>query len=120
MCPNLWYGTNLVVPTKKRNPSIKSYDEIGDEDIESDDRKKLREAFKLLDDFVSSALNHHKSTFQFIVLEHVSPEFFEDMQNFHLVEDFRGGNALIPLDEIQEDESQDEPEDEMKSEDEGF
>jgi Protein of unknown function (DUF3732) len=82
---------------RKKNPEIKSDDEIGDELFESDDRKKLKEAFLMLDSFITYSVTELKQNFQFIVLEHVSPEFCSEigMVNFHLVDDFRNGNALI-------------------------
>ncbi|MBF9236609.1 DUF3732 domain-containing protein [Hymenobacter sp. BT683] len=67
--------------------------------IESDDQIKLREAFRMLDNFIEYAVKEKESSFQFIVLEHVSPAFINEMglQHFHIVDNFRNGNALIPL-----------------------
>jgi hypothetical protein len=33
--------------------------------------------------------------FQIILFEHINPKYWEGLENFHLVEIFRDGNALI-------------------------
>jgi hypothetical protein len=69
----------------------------GFENIEDDDKAKLTEAFKMLNDFIDLIKNELKDEFQFILLEHASREYWEDagLEHFHLVEEFRNGNALI-------------------------
>lgn len=64
------------------------------EDIDSDNYK-IKKAFVLLNDFIETRLQEN-GHFQMIVFEHVSPSFFEDLEHFHLVEEFKNGNALIP------------------------
>jgi hypothetical protein len=68
-----------------------------EEIIDGGDKLKLTEAFKLLNDFIGLVRDELKSEFQFILFEHAQKEFWEDndMKNFHLVEEFRNGNALI-------------------------
>ena len=61
--------------------------------LESDDRK-IREAFELLNDYVDNRLKE-EGHFQMIVFEHVSPNSFEDLEYFYLVDEFKDGNALI-------------------------
>lgn len=83
---------------RKKNPDLLPEHDLEDELLENDDRKKLTEAFLMLDQFITYSVDDLKQNFQFIVLEHVSPDFCQEigMQNFHLVEHFRLGNALIP------------------------
>ncbi|WP_350657412.1 DUF3732 domain-containing protein [Psychrobacter sp. S1-30-MNA-CIBAN-0213] len=64
------------------------------EDIDSDNYK-IKKAFVLLNDFIENRLQED-GHFQMIIFEHVSPDFFEDLEHFYLVEEFRNGNALIP------------------------
>lgn len=72
-------------------------------DLEDDDDKiKLQDAFKLLNDFIERVNNELGQDFQIILLEHAPKDYWEELnlQNFHLVEEFREGNALIPKDAI--------------------
>lgn len=71
-----------------------------DEDTDPDnlvhsDRVKIRTAFEMLDSFISRTNSEYDSEFQMIVFEHVPASMFENMNNIHLLPDFRGGNALI-------------------------
>lgn len=63
-----------------------------------DDKQKLQNAFKLLNNFITKIQNDYNEEFQIILLEHASPSYWEDikLENFHLVEEFRYENALIP------------------------
>lgn len=63
-----------------------------------DDKLKLQNAFKLLNNFITKINENYKEDFQIILLEHASPNYWEDLNlaNFHLVKEFRDGNALIP------------------------
>jgi len=73
--------------------------ETADEkDFTNDDRDKLLEGFRLLDNFVAHINKKYKKKFQIILIEHVSPELLDEanLKNYHLVENFRNGNALIP------------------------
>lgn len=82
----------------------------GNEKIDDDnDKEKLTEALKLLNDFVEFVTSELKTDFQFILLEHASKDYWEsaELQHFHLVEEFRNGNALIRIDEKPEDSEPD-------------
>lgn len=68
-------------------------DKRKEESFESDNGK-IKQAFKLLNDYVDNRLKEN-GHFQMIIFEHVSPDFFEDLEHFHLVEEFKNGNALI-------------------------
>lgn len=63
-----------------------------------DDRNTLKDAFSLLDKFISNIVDVHKNEFQIILLEHAPQDYWLDpvLKNFHLVEEFINGNALIP------------------------
>jgi hypothetical protein len=63
-----------------------------------DDRATIKDAFKLLNDFIESMAKREK-IFQIILLEHASKSYWQEplLNNFHLVEEFRNGNALIPI-----------------------
>jgi len=63
-----------------------------------DDKVKLQDAFTLLDKFIHKMSHTFDQDFQIILLEHAPKEYWEDLEldNFHLVEEFRDGNALIP------------------------
>lgn len=71
-----------------------------------DDRVTIKDAFKLLNDFIDSMKERNKD-FQIILLEHASKSYWEDplLEHFHLVEEFRNGNALIPATAQKKDEN---------------
>lgn len=62
-----------------------------------DDRATIKDAFKLLNAFIASMIENEK-VFQIILLEHAAKPYWEEplLEHFHLVEEFRNGNALIP------------------------
>lgn len=73
--------------------------------IESDDdRKTIKDAFKLLNTFITNIKTEYNNEFQIIMLEHAAKDYWEEpfLDNFHLVEEFRNGNALIPTRAIKE------------------
>jgi hypothetical protein len=80
------------------------YADDNPEDISSgeirnnDDKEKLQDAFKLLNDFISIINSEHNTEFQIILLEHASEKYWKEKQlaNFNLVDEFRNGKALIP------------------------
>ena len=75
------------------------YDYIDSENALSkkDDWSKVKNIFKLWDEFFSHIISQDKH-FQVIVLEHVSEDAWTDCNHIHLVEIFDGiKNALIPL-----------------------
>ncbi|PYF06942.1 uncharacterized protein DUF3732 [Rhodobacter viridis] len=65
-----------------------------DRDVNESDVAKVHSALKLLDHFISQA-NSMGKEFQIILFEHIKPKYWESLENFHLVEIFRDGNALI-------------------------
>lgn len=64
-------------------------------DIDSSDESKIKNAFKLLNEFVAKR-KQDKGSFQMIVLEHIPKEYVTNLENVHVVEEFLNGNALIP------------------------
>lgn len=67
------------------------------ESIDSSDIAKVTAALSLLDNFVTN-MKELGGNFQMIVFEHISPDTWSGFSNFHLVESFKDGNALIPDD----------------------
>ncbi|MDC1513197.1 DUF3732 domain-containing protein [Porticoccaceae bacterium] len=67
------------------------------ESIDSSDIAKVTAALNLLDNFVTN-MKKLGGNFQMIVFEHISPDTWSGFSNFHLVESFKDGNALIPDD----------------------
>lgn len=63
-----------------------------------DDRNTIKDAFALLDKFITIIKKEYDNEFQVILLEHASKDYWEEpfLENFYLVEEFRNGNALIP------------------------
>lgn len=78
-------------------PSRPYYGEEEDDwsTVDVSDKGKITSAMKLLNDFISHVNNDYEEEFQFILLEHIPETVWEGMENFHLVEEFRYGNALI-------------------------
>jgi hypothetical protein len=74
----------------------------GDRNLEEitkdDDKSKLQDAFKLLNDFITGINKDYNTDFQMILLEHAPERYWKEkeLENFHLVEKFRNGVALIP------------------------
>lgn len=71
------------------------------EDVEigkDDDKTKLQDAFSLLNEFIGIINEEYENEFQMILLEHAPEKYWTEKQlsNFHLVEEFRNGNALVP------------------------
>lgn len=74
------------------------------EDIKDTDKGKVTIAMKILNDFISYIVNELESDFQIIILEHIPKSIWMQakLKNFHFVEEFRNGNALIRFDEFGE------------------
>jgi hypothetical protein len=66
-----------------------------DNDVNQSDVAKVKLALKLLNNFIDTAKGMEKD-FQMIVFEHINPQYWDGLDNIHLVETFRDGNALIP------------------------
>jgi hypothetical protein len=60
-----------------------------------DDISKVKSALGLLNSFVQNSKDRN-AHFQMIIFEHISPDLWTGLDNVHLVEEFRNGNALIP------------------------
>jgi len=67
-----------------------------------DDRSKLLDVFFSLNEFFNTL--SEKESFQLILLDHAGPYYWENqkLENFHLVDEFIGDNALIPKKLIKE------------------
>ncbi len=65
-------------------------------DVDESDVAKVKLALNLLDQFITTA-NGMGKQFQMIVFEHINPRYWGGLENVHLVEVFRDGNALIPV-----------------------
>lgn len=65
------------------------------ENIDHSDESKIIKALELLDEFIETRMKNF-GDFQMIVFEHVPSKIFTHLKNFHLVEEFDEGNALIP------------------------
>jgi soluble cytochrome b562 len=74
------------------------------ENLKDTDKGKITIAMQLLNDFISYVNNVLESDFQVILLEHIPDSIWKQakLQNFHLVEEFRNGNALIRFNEDKE------------------
>ena len=66
------------------------------EEIPQTDESKIKQAFELMNNFISRINEEYDSDFQMIVLEHVPKSLFEGMKNVNILPEFRHGNALIP------------------------
>ena len=67
------------------------------ENLKDTDKGKITIAMQLLNDFISYVNNELELEFQIIILEHIPDSIWQQakLNNFHLVEEFRNGNALI-------------------------
>lgn len=83
-----YWGDDENVRAKSEQPDKQ------DQDVNESDVAKVHSALKMLDQFISRA-NSMKKDFQIILFEHIDPKYWKDLENFHLVESFRDGNALI-------------------------
>ena len=92
------YVPQFLVLDQLSRPYYEASRRVGNDDgLIDDDRAKLTSAFHLIDSFLEGVIQSGDH-FQFIVLEHVAPADLElmNLKHYHLVEDFRDGNALIP------------------------
>jgi hypothetical protein len=67
------------------------------DNLDTTDTTKVESALNLLNSFVQS-IKDAGNNFQMIIFEHINHELWENLENVHLVEEFRDGNALIPKD----------------------
>ena len=64
--------------------------------LEHSDRAKIKDALRLLDSFMENVLTEMDLPFQMIVFEHIPTDYFEGLEHFNLLKEFRNGNALVP------------------------
>ncbi|MGQ7856603.1 DUF3732 domain-containing protein [Pedobacter sp. WC2501] len=79
-------------------PSQPYFETITGENLDSltiEDRRKLQNAFKMMDDFISLVISQYGNDFQIILLEHAREDQWTGLDNFHLVDDFWDGRALV-------------------------
>ncbi len=81
-------------------PSIPYYTGSTNEKTGNDDKKKLLDAFSLIDSFISYIINEKKATFQIFMVEHAPKEYWNENNflHFHTVDEFINGEGLIPSD----------------------
>ena len=60
-----------------------------------DDRLKLQGAFDLLNSFITMVKDEMHEDFQIILLEHAEEEYWQGLDKFHVVDNFRDGRALV-------------------------
>ena len=79
-------------------PSIPYYTGSSNEKTGNDDKKKLLDAFSLIDSFISYIITEKKTTFQIFMVEHAPKEYWNEnnLLNFHTVDEFINGDGLIP------------------------
>lgn len=67
----------------------------------SEDKSKLKDALALLNKFMARIVKEKQENFQIILLEHATKDYWEDdeLEYYHLVDEFRNGIALIPIEE---------------------
>ncbi|MEG7619568.1 DUF3732 domain-containing protein, partial [Enterococcus faecalis] len=70
-------------------------DGVWNNSIVESDKYKIQRAMQLLNNFIGKLNSEYKQDFQIILLEHIPKQVWDGLDNFHLVEEFRNGNALI-------------------------
>lgn len=75
------------------------------ERLDHSDEAKIRKAFDLLNSFVDTVTIELDRSCQLIVFEHVPPSTWDGLNNFHLVAEFTGDDALIPHSYLRENGS---------------
>jgi hypothetical protein len=74
--------------------SAKKESTVTESESESDDVTRVQRIFRAL----SEAIVRTKKRLQIVVIDHVGEEYWPDIQNIHVVERWRGDEALIPAD----------------------
>lgn len=78
-------------------PSIPYY--VGNAEVNSNDEVKLKDAFRVVNDFMDYVVNVKKEHFQIILVEHAPKSYWEGKDGFsyfHTCPQFLNGEALIP------------------------
>ena len=67
------------------------------------DRDKITQAIKLLNDFITRMNEEYSKEFQMIIVEHIPKEIWnkEGFNNIYLVDEFYGDNKLIRVSDIE-------------------
>lgn len=68
--------------------------------LETGDENKMKKVFELFNEFLKSIFEKKGSNFQIIVFEHVPPSYWKGKEHICLIEEFIGGNALIPFNDL--------------------
>lgn len=78
-------------------PSIPYYS--GSDTVNEDDKLKLLDAFRLLNNFIPYIKEKYNEDFQIILIEHAPESYWidEHLEYFYTVETFNNGNKLIPI-----------------------
>jgi hypothetical protein len=81
-------------------PSIPFYGEKSDTSIRNDDKTKLIDAFSLINSFINYIVEQKQSHFQIFMVEHAPKKYWieNNLQYFHMIDEFIDGNGLIPSD----------------------
>jgi len=93
------YIPSFLVFDQLSQPYYEQAETDQDEIVDSQDKQKLINAFGMLNDFIKHITGKLEWEFQFILLEHAPKDYFnqESWDHFHVVEEFRNGNALINI-----------------------
>lgn len=78
-------------------PSIPYY--VGNAEVNSNDEVKLKDAFRVINDFMDYVVKCKKKQFQIILVEHAPKSYWEGKNGFpyfHTCPQFLNGEALIP------------------------
>ena len=78
-------------------PSIPYY--VGNAEVNSNDEDKLKDAFRVINDFMDYVVNSKKEDFQVILVEHAPKSYWEGENGFSYFKtchQFLDGEALIP------------------------
>lgn len=86
--PSQVYFPDQFPSVEERISTYEQYEESN----ASQDLKQVRKVFKTL----NASLDRTKGNLQIIVVEHAPKLTWQGIPNIHLVEEWRGGNALIP------------------------
>ena len=79
-------------------PSIPYY--VGNVEVNSNDEEKLKDAFRVINEFMDYVVNVKKKQFQIILVEHAPETYWEGkncLSYFHTCPKFLNGEALIPV-----------------------
>lgn len=66
--------------------------------LDSDDKKQLTKAFRLLNDFMKEVVGNEENHFQIILIEHADETYWSDLEYFHTAKRFKKSEigGLVP------------------------